>query len=74
MPDRNKSPKDKVIFALAVKHSVISNRAESSKIEAAFADPIPREFRSSWWRRMMSSQAISAARTSRISLRARPRK
>lgn len=36
MPDGNKSPKDKVIFALAVvKHSVISNRAESSKIEAA---------------------------------------
>jgi len=42
MPDANKSPKDKVIFALAVvKHSVISSRAESSKIEAALQTLFP---------------------------------
>jgi len=42
MPDGKRSPKEAVIFALAiVKNSVISNRKESSKVEAALQKLFP---------------------------------
>ena len=42
MPDGKRSPKEAVIFALAiVKNSVISNRKESSKVEAALQSLLP---------------------------------